>query len=206
MELPSVPEDVDMIVGEMINAQQLRLQTFVFKKKQAGSVRGVIFLCHSYASHTQFEWFRASAPGDFHEHFEDSFVEAYLNNGFICITLDHQGHGRSEGARGKRCYFNRFDDLAQEATDFVDHFKESYREYADLPFFLAGLSMGGCTAVRMAQMRPTFYKGMILFAPMLSLDGVSEETLCLCLRNRHLKSISSFLSNRFPTMPVVKVA
>ena len=58
----------------------------------------------------------------------------------------------SQGANGLRCYFNRFDDLAEESLGCLralladDSFSKG-----PLPVFLFGISMGGATAVRMAQ-------------------------------------------------------
>merc|ERR1719336_650321 len=38
----------------------------------------------------------------------------FLCHGYAVHALDHQLFGRSEGARGLRCYFDNFDDLASE--------------------------------------------------------------------------------------------
>eukprot|EP00325_Prymnesiales_sp_UTEX-LB-985_P020459 CAMPEP_0174732046 /NCGR_PEP_ID=MMETSP1094-20130205/58698_1 /TAXON_ID=156173 /ORGANISM="Chrysochromulina brevifilum, Strain UTEX LB 985" /LENGTH=63 /DNA_ID=CAMNT_0015934505 /DNA_START=98 /DNA_END=285 /DNA_ORIENTATION=+ len=39
-------------------------------------------------------------------------MQHLVDAGISCYTLDLQGHGESEGARGLRGFFEEFDDLA----------------------------------------------------------------------------------------------
>ena len=182
---PTLPDTVEYEEGTFLNAQGLQLRTYRFSPK-GRAARGVIWLCHGYASWTNFEWMLASEPGGSHTVFEDSVPGGLVAAGFTVATLDHQSHGRSEGDQGLRCFFNRFDDLADECLDCLSKLREEDATLDTLPVFLFGISMGGATAVRMAQKQPTLFRGAVLYAPMLSLEEVQKQSIFLCVTNRHL--------------------
>lgn len=58
--------------------------------------------------------------------------------GFVCVGIDHQGHGKSEGTRA---HMNSLDDLVDDASDYLQGVVVP--AYPDLPIFLFGESMGG---------------------------------------------------------------
>lgn len=206
--LPRIPEDVRFERGVFTNAGGLRLQTYSFWRKQSAEPpKAVVYLAHGYADHTLFAWMRPPKTGDAHSQYEGSVVDELVDAGYACVTLDHQSFGRSEGARGLRGFFERFDDLPREANDFVESTTVSAMgSFQGLPCFALGHSMGGCTAVRMAQLRPDLYKGVVLVSPMISLERVKEEAVCLCVKNRHLESVSDFVSSALPTLPIAAPA
>uniref|UniRef100_A0A6U4EIK4 Serine aminopeptidase S33 domain-containing protein n=1 Tax=Phaeomonas parva TaxID=124430 RepID=A0A6U4EIK4_9STRA len=209
LPLPIVPARCEMRIGEHRNHQGLRLQTFRFQKKPTKGYRGpkgIVNLCHGYGGHTQWEWFLPANPGETHDVYDGSLLDQLVDAGYVVITLDHQGHGRSEGARGLRCFFESYDDLAIESSEFLRKEVGADPELANLPIFLLGVSMGGCTAVKMSLLSPELYAGMVLLAPMLSLELVQEQIVACCIRNKHLAPFAAFLSRQVPTLPIAAPA
>lgn len=67
-----------------------------------------------------------------------------------------------------------------------------------LPVFLSGISMGGCVAVRAALREPDRFRGLILLAPMLSLEHVSRKGL-----NPYIRPLARLLSLVCPSAAIV---
>ena len=61
------------------------------------------------------------------------------DKGYVVVGFDHRGFGRSPGKPGKVISLEQH---LQDAIQFVALMK---KDYGDLPFFCAGLSMGGMT-------------------------------------------------------------
>lgn len=160
-----VPPEVVFRRG-VYTTKGLRLATFSFQKKEHPP-KAVVYLAHGYASHTCFDWLLPAEPGARHELYQGSVVEGLVEAGFAVRALDHTGHGHSAGA--PRCFFERYQDLVDEAEGYLRDAVKQEPECAGLPVFIFGLSMGGATAVRMALQAPDDYKGLVLYAPMLSL-------------------------------------
>lgn len=212
-ELRGVPDGVEITTGTFVNEQGLKLQTYRFSPASSSppdskhaDAKGIVWLCHGYGAHTCFEWFLPEEPGAPHNVWTGSIPGGLVDAGYVVCTLDQQGHGRSEGARGLRCYFGHFDDLAREnllclATDVLTE-----PGLKNLPLFVFGISMGGATAVRMVQLRPNMFRGAILYAPMLSLELVKKQRIVLCITNGHIVPIASGLDMVIPRYPLLKPA
>ena len=71
--------------------------------------------------------------------YEGSWPEAFNQKGISVFTMDHQGHGRSQYARGLRCYFDRVDYLVDDFTQFTKLVRQELG--AETPLFIAGMSM-----------------------------------------------------------------
>ena len=93
--------------------------------------------------------------------------------GYSLFALDHQGHGRSDYARGKRCYFERVQDLVNDFKRFVKLVRQEVGQ--ELPTFLLGMSMGGFVVVNAAMQDENLADGVVLLAPMLSLDRLTAR-------------------------------
>jgi len=132
--------------------------------------------------------------------------EGLLSAGYIVHTLDQQSFGHSEGARGLRGFFEDFDDMPKENLEYLKATIMKEPSASSLPLFLFGVSMGGATAVRMAQMEPHMFRGMILYAPMLRLEEVKKKKVVACITNGHLASLAGCLSKAVPTLPIAKPA
>jgi len=204
LRLPVVPDDVEFHTDTMVNAQGLKLQTYHLYKK-ASSPLGIVWLCHGYASHFQFDWFLPLGPGKPHEIFEGGAVAGLLDAGYVVGSVDYQSHGRSEGIRGLRGYFEKFDDLPNDTLACVDKLRQDPR-FASLPVFAFGVSMGGAVAVRMSQMCPDLFRGVVLYSPMLCLESIRKEKIVCCIKNGHLACLVPCLNACCPEMPLAKGA
>ena len=202
----TVPEDVEMTQGSFVNAQGLKLATYSWALKQQSTPRGIVFLLHGYGAHTQFEYMHPTAPGEPHTKFEGTIVDGCVRAGFVVHSLDHQSHGRSEGVDGLRAYFNKFSDLADEATDYIETVLLAEDRWKELPVFLWSVSMGGATALAMARKRPSAFAGLVLYAPMISLELVRQQEVAFGIKNAHLEVLAGPLSHLLPTVPISKAA
>ena len=219
--LPLVP---NMTVGHIENAQGLMITTYAFDPVAdpefgAKKLKGVAILLHGYGAHTQYQWFHAKNPGECRTVFEDTTIDNLVKQGYACRTLDHQGGGRSEGLgkrgmrqmsrsremrvgtmRGNFLHENLVDEAEQYVTDIV----MNEPKLKALPIFLFGISMGGATAIRLAENNPDRYTGMVTFAPMISLEKVRQAPVFHCIKNKHLEPFIGLLACLAPTMAIAK--
>jgi len=165
-----------------------------------------VLLCHGYASHTIFDWFLPASSGEPHDSWDGTVLQGFVGAGYLVCAVDHQSHGRSQGSRGLRAYFDDFDDLAQEVIDYVTGDVLSEQGLRGLPIFALGESMGGAVVVHIAQLAPELLRGAVLYAPMLSLERVSKEKVLCCIRNVDLEPFANFLDCVVPTAPIAKGA
>lgn len=80
--------------------------------------------------------------------YSGSWVQRFLNCGWRVIGMDLQSHGASHGWEGKSCQVQVFDDFAQDIKTLL----QSLANESSLPIFLVGTSVGGCAAVRAAEL------------------------------------------------------
>ena len=95
-------------------------------------------------------------------------------SGLLVYGLDLAGHGASPGTRG---LLTGVDDLVEDGVAVAKHAKEDCGE--DLPLFLVGSSMGGAIALAVANRLPEIVKGVVMLAPMLSLNVGSTARTAL---------------------------
>mmetsp|Transcript_65610 Transcript_65610/g.186119 ORF Transcript_65610/g.186119 Transcript_65610/m.186119 type:complete len:332 (-) Transcript_65610:100-1095(-) len=201
--LPSVPDDVEFCTEFFTNPQGLKLQAYRFGQRRGGH-KGVVWLNHGYASHTIFEWFLPAKEGEPHDMWSGSILDILVSAGYLVCTLDQQSMGRSEGLHGLVCYMDKFDDLPEENLAYLNTVLLKDPEVQRLPLFILGISMGGATSVRMAQMQPHLFRGVVLLAPMLSLEEVKKKQVFCCIRNGHLMPVAGVLSRLLPTVAIAK--
>ena len=112
--------------------------------------KGVITIAHGYGEHI-----------GRYQH-----VAARLNQaGFAVYGLDHHGHGRSAGKRGRVGLAAAVTDLDQLIVTV------SRTRHPDTPQFLLGHSMGGAIALRYAMAHQTRLNGLAISAPLAAVDG-----------------------------------
>ena len=112
--------------------------------------KGLVVFFHGMGAHGRFPSVRVGA-------------EAVARGGFTVVCPDFAGHGESGGLRG---YIASADALEQAAAAFIESAQAAHR---GLPLFLAGSSMGGAIAFRMAlRLGPERVCGIVLLAPMLA--------------------------------------
>jgi len=109
---------------------------------------GLVVLFHGMGSHARFPSTSLAA-------------EVLSAGGFAVCSPDMPGHGESDGLRG---FLLSSEALEEDGEAFA---REARRLKPGLPLFLAGSSMGGAIAFRVAQ-RLDGVSGLVLLAPMLA--------------------------------------
>src|SRR3954454_16762750 len=115
--------------------------------------RAVVVLVHGYGEHM----------GRY-----TSVIEALLGRGYAVYTLDHRGHGGSDGLRAHVEHFDYFvDDL-----DLL--VRKAHEAYPRHPLVMIGHSMGGLIAVRYALRHQKRLNALVVTGPALQVgDDVS---------------------------------
>ena len=115
-------------------------------------------------------------------------AETLVHDGYAAYSLDHRGHGRSDGPRG---LIDRLDSAVADLDRLVS---DALAQHPALPVFLLGHSMGGTIAVRYALSHQDRLTGMILTGPL----AVIEAGAPLRLAGRVLSVVA-------PTLPLIGV-
>jgi alpha-beta hydrolase superfamily lysophospholipase len=116
-----------------------------------GEPRAVLLVAHGYGEH-------GGRYGD--------LAERLVARGYAVYSLDHRGHGRSEGARG---HVGRF---AEFVADLHAMRVRVEAENRGKPLVVLGHSMGGLIAVRYLLNHASGISGAVLSSPAL---GLAEE-------------------------------
>jgi alpha-beta hydrolase superfamily lysophospholipase len=116
-------------------------------------------------------------------------VAARLNEaGFMVYGLDHHGHGRSAGKRGRVA-------LAAAVTDLDQLIVTVARaRHPQVPQFLLGHSMGGAIGLRYAIAHQARLTGLAISAPLAAVDGGPA-----------LLTFGKLIGRLFPAAPVSRV-
>ncbi|GBG24455.1 Monoglyceride lipase [Hondaea fermentalgiana] len=191
--------------GSFVNLQGLTLATYEWEHKTQGEPKGIILAMHGVSCHLHYEYLNigtfAAEDGskgyegaELHEpQYAGSWVERLNEEGYLFTGMDLQSYGLSEGARGLQYYFERFED---HVTDLVQFRKMVSEEYPNTPIYLMGISMGGCIAARLAEFDCAFpYAGLILLAPMLSIEQLKKRPI-----NKVLLPLADCMSALAPTL------
>lgn len=128
----------------------------------AGAPRGIVHILHGLSEHS----------GRYHH-----LAEALTAGRFVCIGIDHRGHGNSGGIRG----YLPEPQLAVEDLAALDRIARA--EYADLPAFAFCHSMGSLIGLGFALRYPGLLQGMITCGTPLHGEFARPAWLvALCLR------------------------
>ncbi|HTW12556.1 MAG TPA: lysophospholipase [Solirubrobacteraceae bacterium] len=112
--------------------------------------RAVITIAHGYGEHSgRYEY----------------VASRLVDEGYAVYAPDHNGHGRSDGKRGRVSLEDAVNDLDTMITTV------SQGRHPGLPQFLLGHSMGGAIALRYAMAHQARLRGLILSAPLAAIDG-----------------------------------
>jgi acylglycerol lipase len=92
--------------------------------------------------------------------------------------------------------------LVVDVVDFVRKIKASDdpKFGRGLPMFACGISLGGCIATRAANMDPSAFEGVVLLAPMLSLEKLKRDPI-----NKVLRFFSVLLDLFVPSLECIEV-
>ncbi len=113
-------------------------------------LKGAVTIAHGYGEHM-----------GRYKHVAERLNEA----GFTVYALDHHGHGRSGGKRGRVRLQAAVADLDQLIVTV------SRAHNPDIPQFLLGHSMGGAIALRYAMAHQRRLTGLALSAPLAAVEG-----------------------------------
>ncbi|KAK3755106.1 hypothetical protein QZH41_017925 [Actinostola sp. cb2023] len=141
--------------------------------------KALIFVTHGFAEHS-------ARYGDF-------LVPALVNEGFLVISHDHVGHGKSEGERVQIHDFHAY------VRDIFHNIDQVAAKHPSLSVFLFGHSMGGAIAIITAMERPTFFTGVVLSGPAIISD---KDTTCL----RCLGKMVAFIAPSVQVIPAIDPA
>jgi alpha-beta hydrolase superfamily lysophospholipase len=147
--------------------------------------RGAIVLVHGLGEHS----------GRY-----DHVVERLLHEGYAVHTVDHRGHGRSDGSRAL------IEDMDHVVTDLDILVDQTVAALPGVPVFLLGHSMGGLISLRYALAHQDRLAGMILSASLAQLDPVPKpldmvaRTLSVIAPRAPLIALDSALVSRDPAV------
>jgi len=94
-----------------------------------------------------------------------NLVNYFVPKGYAICSLDHRGHGKSEGLRG---YVERFSNYLDDLKTFFDIVR---CEHGDTRIFLIGHSVGGTIATAYTVNHQHELAGLILSAPTLKVGS-----------------------------------
>ncbi|CAK4084516.1 unnamed protein product [Aphanomyces euteiches] len=142
--------------------------SFTLMEGSFASGRGIKLYTRKYipASSYSVVFLFLHGVGEHCTRFHDTF-STITKQGIAVYALDHQGHGKSEGARFDCRSFEEFTDDIFTYNDIIR------RENASNPqvkYVVAGFSLGGLLAVYVAALKPDLWDGIVLHAPALGLD------------------------------------
>lgn len=147
---------------------------FAQKWLPKNEIKSCILLLHGYAEYS------GRYPG---------FIKKLTCSGHAVFTLDHQGHGRSEGTRGSAL----FEDLVEDAAHFFSLMHSQYTEY---PWLVMGHGLGGCVAIKLASIYQFALSGIILSTPAMMIGRKIPKVVQDMARN---------IATVYPGMPVMKL-
>lgn len=89
---------------------------------------------------------------------------SFTGRGYVVAALDHHGHGRSAGQLG---YADSFENYLSDLDSFQ---RSMVGQFAELPVFLLGHSMGGLIAALYLLRRQQVFNGAILSGPLIETE------------------------------------
>jgi alpha-beta hydrolase superfamily lysophospholipase len=117
-------------------------------------------------------------------------AEHLTERGFAIYTLDHYGHGKSDGHAG---FVERFSVYLDGVGALLDKARD---EQPDVPFFLIGHSMGGLIAATYLLDNQDAFKACVLSGPALKTDQAPPALLL---------ALNRLLSKLVPTLPMIQL-
>ncbi|GBF91155.1 hypothetical protein Rsub_04824 [Raphidocelis subcapitata] len=182
-------------IGAFTNDEGLRIATYYWPAPR--SPKGIILLVHGQGSYLTFEYGRTVVIGG-PKQYQGSWVHAMNEAGYSVAGIDHRGAGRSEGAFG---LVDRFEGLVDDFCSFARTLRApgAPRGFGrGLPAFAVACSLGGGVALAASLREPSLFDGLVLLAPMLSLESAKRAGA-----NPVLVPISHILAAVAPGLPVV---
>ncbi len=117
-------------------------------------------------------------------------AEHLTARGFAVYTLDHYGHGKSDGRQG---YVERFSVYLDGVGALLAKARD---EHPELPLFLVGHSMGGLIAATFLLENQDAFRACVLSGPALKTDQAPPALLL---------ALNRLLSKLIPTLPMIQL-
>jgi alpha-beta hydrolase superfamily lysophospholipase len=117
-------------------------------------------------------------------------IKALTDASYGVFTLDHRGHGKSEGLRA---HFDSFDQPIEDLGDFVDIIRAKQENE---PIFMLGHSMGALITLAYALRYPDDLAGIIVSAAPVNADANVS---------RAVVATGNILTNVIPKVPLLKL-
>jgi alpha-beta hydrolase superfamily lysophospholipase len=136
--------------------------------EDVGKIRGVAVVYHGFGAHSRYPTVNYASS-------------LLAKNGFVVYAMDLPGHGASPGVRG---LLTGVDDLVGDGIAIANHAiadSSTIKQNVELPLFLIGSSMGGAIALSVANKMSDKINGVVMLAPMLSLNIGSAARMALGL-------------------------
>lgn len=127
------------------------LATSIMTPKK-GKIRAIACYCHGYTDHASFS--------------ARMHYQRLCESGIAVITIEYEGHGRSDGAFG---LINDWDVMINDVCSYFQEMTTSPR-FRRFPAFLIGESMGGAVSYCVYERLPTLFKGVVLVCPMCKIS------------------------------------
>jgi len=112
------------------------------------------------------------------------------DRGFGVFTLDHYGHGKSDGFPG---YVERFSVYLDGVRALLD---DVFSAHAGLPLFLLGHSMGGLIAAALLPERQSAFRAAVSSGPLFRSDSEPPAIVMWIIR---------LLAGLTPTVPMIRL-
>lgn len=117
-------------------------------------------------------------------------VKALTDAGYGVFTLDHRGHGKSDGLRA---HFDSFDQPIHDLDVYVENIRARHR---DMPVYMLGHSMGALMTLAYALRFPGNLNGIIVSAAPVNADANVS---------RAVVAAGNVLTNVIPKVPLLKL-
>lgn len=117
-------------------------------------------------------------------------AEHLTQRGFSVQSLDHYGHGKSDGLAG---YVERFSVYLDGVAAALQKARD---EHPDLPLFLVGHSMGGLIAAAFLLQRQSDFSGCVLSGPAFKSDQAPPVIVIALIR---------LIAILAPTLPLIQL-
>jgi alpha-beta hydrolase superfamily lysophospholipase len=134
--------------------------------------RAIVVIAHGFGEHS----------GRYEE-----LGERLRAEGYAVYTLDHHGHGRSAGARGRVS-------IAAAVADLDQLVQLAQTRHPEADVFLLGHSMGAAIAIRYTIAHGARLAGLILSGPLAEVDGRAVT-----------KALARIVGAIVPALPVAKL-
>jgi len=208
-----------------VNKRGLRIRVY-FALPTKTQLRGIVIPTHGIRAHALYEVLCSETPGGRRTCLQGSFAELFLDEGYAIYTMDFEGHGMSGNQRAPHIgYFHNVGDLVDDMVLLATLVRNEHPDpYLPLPIYATGSSLGGGVCIGACIKKPKLFQGLILMAPMVSVERVANKGLnkvmvrfgptvvkvCPCVESKRLvsfpKSADEILAKCFDEDPLTDSA